>query len=48
MQTENADVAYKQQFTFKAVTQTHDLYTHLFVILHILFEVMGDNALQKC
>lgn len=28
--------------------QTRELYTHLFVILHMLIDVMGNNALQKC
>lgn len=29
-------------------TQRLELYTHLFVILHMLIDVMGNNALQKC
>lgn len=27
-----------------AATQTHELYTHLFVILHMLIDVMGEQC----
>ena len=49
MHPENADVTYEQQLIRAAEnTQRLELYTHLFVILHMLIDVMGNNALQKC